>query len=137
MNHQGLEAERERILAIVDQERSAVETGDSAAYLATLCDDAIFMPPNGLPKSGAELRSWLSGFVDAFQVEWLSFSTTEVVVEGSMAYHAYTYRWRVTPRAGGPETLSSGKGVHILRRQQDESWRIAREIWNASPESPQ
>ncbi|NIO29727.1 MAG: DUF4440 domain-containing protein [Candidatus Latescibacteria bacterium] len=123
------------VLSVIAQEREAVESGDSDMYLAVLTDDAIFMPPNTLPKTGAELRTWLKGFVGAFRVEWLSYVSSEVVQSADLAYHAFTYAWRVTPRAGGEPTVSAGKGIHLLQLQGDGSWKIAREIWNANPAS--
>lgn len=124
---------RDEILAVVDQERAAVEKGNISQYLAVLADGAVFMPPNAAPKQGVELRTWLADFVEHFAVEWLDFHSTEVVVVSDLAYHAYTYSWRVTPRASGDATTASGKGLHILRQQTDGSWGIAREIWNRSP----
>jgi len=94
------------------------------------------MPPNSDPKQGAELRDWLRAFVGGFRVEWLSFVSTEVVEAGETAYHSFAYTWRVHPRSGGEPTTASGKGVHLLRRQADGTWRIAREIWNSSPAVP-
>jgi ketosteroid isomerase-like protein len=121
------------VLAPVEAEKAAIAAGNPADYLAVLTDDATFMPPNSLLKSGAELRAWLSAFVRDFEVEWLSFVTTELEVVENLAYHTYTYTWRLTPRAGGEGKVSSGKGLHILRRQPDGFWRIAREIWNDVP----
>jgi ketosteroid isomerase-like protein len=124
----------EHVLTPIEQEREAVVTGDVRRYHAALTDDAIFLPPNTPAKTGAELRSWLGAFVEGFRVEWLSFVSSEVEVLGDVAYHTYEYRWRVMPVAGGETTVGSGKGLHILRKQADGSWKIAREIWNSSPE---
>jgi ketosteroid isomerase-like protein len=121
------------VLAPVEREKAAVAAGDPAAYFAILTEDAIFMPPQSLAKSGEELRSWLSAFLRDFQIEWLSFASTELEVVESLAYHTFTYTWLATPRAGGEGKVASGKGLHILRRQTDGSWKIAREIWNAVP----
>ena len=130
------DAPTDRVLAAIGIERDAMETGDIDRYLAVLTDDAIFMPPNNPPKTGAELRNWLSGFLESFRVEWLSFVSTETLIADEMAFHSYTYTWRVCARAGGEPTSAAGKGVHLLRRQPDGSWRIAREIWNGNPTSP-
>jgi ketosteroid isomerase-like protein len=91
------------------------------------------MPPNSQPKRGVELREWLRAFVEEFRVEWLSYASMEVLEAGETAYHSFAYTWRVRPRDGGEAKTSSGKGVHLLRREADGSWRIAREIWNSSP----
>lgn len=103
------------------------------AYFAVLTADAIFMPPNSVAKAGEQLRAWLGSFVRDFEVEWLSFASAELAVVEDLAYHTFTYTWRVTPRAGGEGKVSSGKGLHILRRQADGCWKISREIWNSVP----
>ena len=123
----------ESVLAPIEQERSVVETGDADGYDAVLTDDAVFLPPGSPARTGDELRAWLGEFLRGYRVEWVRFVSTEVEVLGRVAYHAYSYTWRVTPRAGGDATVSSGKGIHILRQQPDGSWKIAREIWNSSP----
>ncbi len=121
------------VVAAVEQERAAVAASDLGEYLAILTGDAVFMPPNCSAKSGEELRAWLGSFLRDFQVKWLSFASTEVMVVADLAYHTFVYTWRVTPRAEGESRVSSGKGLHILRRQPDGAWKISREIWNSVP----
>jgi ketosteroid isomerase-like protein len=121
------------VLAPVEQEKAAIAAGDPTPYFAVLMEDAIFMPPGSPAKSGKELRNWLSAFIRDFHVEWLSFTSTELEAVETLAYHTFTYTWRVTSRAGGESKIASGKGLHILRRQADGSWKIAREIWNDVP----
>jgi ketosteroid isomerase-like protein len=121
------------VLAPVERERTAIATGDSAEYFAVLTDDAVFMPPNSMAKEGEDLRNWLGSFVRDFRVEWLSVVSTELEVVSDLAYHTFAYTWRVTPRNGGEGKISSGKGLHILRRQVDGCWKISREIWNGVP----
>jgi ketosteroid isomerase-like protein len=121
------------ILTVVERQAAAMRDGRSDACLAQYTDDAILLPPNLLPKTGAELRDWMSDFLRRFRVEWLSFNHDEMTVGRDLAYHRYSYTWRVTPRDGGASTVASGKGLQILRRARDGSWRIAREIWNANP----
>lgn len=107
--------------------------GGSDRLAALLSEDAVLLAPNVLPKAGAELRRWLGDFLRRFQVQWLSFVHEETAVSGDLGYHVYSYTWRVTPRGAGEPTVTSGKGLHILRRSADGTWRIAREIWNANP----
>lgn len=127
-------ATRDQILAPIEAERSGIAAGDSGRYSAALADDAIFLPPNTTTKTGAELRNWLGEFMKGFRIEWLSFVSSEVEVFGEAAYHIFSYKWRVTPAAGGEGRVTSGKGLHILRRQADGAWKISREIWNSTPE---
>jgi ketosteroid isomerase-like protein len=128
-----IEESHAAVLAVIGAERAAMESGDGDRHVALLADDAFFMPPNSHAKQGAELRAWLRDFLEGFRVEWLSYVSLEVLSTGDMAYHAYTYTWRVGPRGGAEAATSSGKGVHLLRRQPDGRWTIAREIWNSSP----
>jgi ketosteroid isomerase-like protein len=123
----------EPVVACALREKEAVAVGDAAGYLAVLSSDAVFMPPGSVSKSGGELRTWLAEFVRDWRIEWLNFASTEVAAVGDLAYHTYAYTWRATPRSGGDGRMSSGKGLHVLRRQRDGSWRIAREIWNSVP----
>jgi ketosteroid isomerase-like protein len=134
----GAQAEEiRRVLATIARERDAVAAGSSDEYFKLLDRDAVFMPPMLLQNTGSALRQWLKEFLEHFTVEWLQFLTTELVVLSEYAIHSYSYRWKVSPRGSGQGTTSSGKGVHILRRERDGSWLILREIWNVSPDDQQ
>ena len=125
---------KERVLAAIADERDGMQDGEIDRYLAVLTDDAVFMPPNSAPKTGAELRSWLRAFLADYRVEWLEFASTETVLAADVAFHSYTYMWRLHPRKGGTPVSGRGKGVHLLRRQANGAWKIAREIWNSTPQ---
>ena len=129
MNMPDSKTTKDEILIIIKQEKEAVETGDIEKYFSVLADNAVFMPPNSLPKEGRMLREWLKDFVETFVVVWEKFESVEIEVVNDLAYHVYNYVWSVTPRKGGETIKGQGKGMHILRRQKDE-WEIAREIWN-------
>ncbi|HUJ43707.1 MAG TPA: DUF4440 domain-containing protein [Opitutaceae bacterium] len=118
------------VRATIDREIAAIAAGDSPAYFAVLTDDAVFMPPNSPPRMGAELRGWLGEFLRSVSVQWLKFAHDETVVVGDLACHAFTCRWRVTPKTGGDSRVLQFKGLHVLRRGADGAWKIHREIWN-------
>jgi ketosteroid isomerase-like protein len=126
-------AHSDEVLAVVRREAAAMRDGSIDDFMALLTADAVLLPPDLLPKTGAELRGWLGAFLDRFGIEWLSLVDDETVVDGTLAYHVYSYTWRATPRDGGAPREASGKGLHILRRGEDGRWRIAREIWNPNP----
>jgi ketosteroid isomerase-like protein len=121
------------VLAIIESEVKAAASGDAATYLGILDGEATFLPPNLAAKHGVDLRRWLREFLERFEVEWIDFVHENVEVAGDVAYHRYSYGWRVTPRAGGGTTVAHGKGLHILRRSPSGGWKILYEIWNASP----
>jgi ketosteroid isomerase-like protein len=131
----GPESERQQVISVTDEEVTAVSTGDLDRYLAILTEDAVFMPPNLLPKTGNELRRWLGDFLERVSVEYLHFVHGETVVAGDIAYHEYACSWKTTPRGGGESTVAHFKGLHIVRRLPDGSWKVAIGIWNANPEA--
>jgi ketosteroid isomerase-like protein len=133
MNGSAGNAERLAVEAILDREVGAIASDDIAAYLAILDDEAMFLPPNLEPKQGADLREWLGDFLQRFAVRWLSYAHEETRVEGDIAFHRFTYSWKVTPKSGGEPTVGYGKGLHILRRVASGDWKLWREIWNARP----
>jgi hypothetical protein len=49
----------------------------------------------------------------------------QVEVSGDLGYIWNSYRLTATPKAGGQRIQAEGKSVLIVRRQQDNSWKIA------------
>jgi ketosteroid isomerase-like protein len=127
------EHNRMLVIAVADEEANAISLGDAERYFAILSEDAVFMPPNSTPKAGDELRQWLRGFLNEVSVEYLNSAHGQTVVANDLAYHEYTCSWKVTPRSGGETTTAHFKGLHIVRRQSDGSWKLSRNIWNLSP----
>ena len=133
MSTHELERDRLLVMAAAEEESNAITSGDAERYMAILSEDAVFMPPNSLSKSGEELRQWLREFLGQTAVECLQMVHGETVIAGDLAYHEYGRSWRTRPRAGGPAAIAHFKGLHIVRRQEDGSWKLARNIWNVSP----
>ena len=125
--------ERQLIESVIDAEVEAMADDDIERYLPLLSQDALFLPP-GLPSiGGAELHAWLREFLGEWRVEWLAFKHNETEAVGDLAFHRFSYSWRLEPKSGGQLQVSHGKGLHILRRSVDGDWKIARETWNARP----
>jgi ketosteroid isomerase-like protein len=126
--------EREAVIAVATSEMNAAAEGDIVSYLSLLSDDAVFMAPATPRKTGQDLRKWLSDFLEDFEVQWVEYLHGETEVQGSLAFHDYTYTRRITPKGGGETVESRGKGLHVLRRDPSGRWQVLREIWNDSPE---
>lgn len=133
MTQAALDAAAEEVLRVTEEEAKAIEAGDVEDYLSLLCPDAVFMPQNATIKSGQELCRWMAAFLRRMTVRYQELIHLETIVRDDLAYHAYACRWTATPRSGGESVTTSFKGVHLLRRQQDGSWKIARSIWNTDP----
>lgn len=132
MNINNNQKSTESILNTIKLEINAVAESNFKKYSSLLTKDSEFLPPNSLPLTGKELLLWLKNFTDNFQVEWLEFLHKNVEAVESLGFHEYSFRWRLTPKKGGDSTEHKGKGIHILRRENNGSWKIAREIWNNS-----
>jgi ketosteroid isomerase-like protein len=126
-------AEREQILEVTEEENNAIAAGDAARYFAILADDCMMTPSNLGPKTGTELRDWLSEFLGLYSVLSLQYMHGEIAVAGDWAWHEYACHWRVIPRAGGEATTPWFRGLHILRRESDGTWKLVRNIWNVAP----
>lgn len=133
MTDTGPDRDRQQVFAATEEEVAAVEAGDIHRYLALLSDDAVFMPQNAAAKTGDDLRSWLRDFLDRVTIKYLQFAHGETVIRDDLACHAYTCTWTAAPKSGGPPARMSFKGLHVLRRQPDGSWKISRSIWNSDP----
>jgi ketosteroid isomerase-like protein len=97
--------------------------------LSLASEDLEMVSPGQDPVTGPQARHLLRGFFDQFTVAVHS-STGEVVVSGDWAFRRYSYELTLTPRAGGASSSNTGHGIHILRRQDDGSWKVAKDIWN-------
>ncbi len=124
-----LEADVEAIEFLLREEVAAVQAGDVEAQLAIRTADVLEMPPDELPFIGVEAyRTWSND--DPFSYQIIAASMDEIRVTGDWAYSRFSYTWVLTPMSGGESVEASGKGIWIVQRQPDGSWRIAREIWN-------
>jgi ketosteroid isomerase-like protein len=59
----------------------------------------------------------------------------EVEVAGDWAFIWGTESFVLVPQAGGAAIRMQGKGMTILRRQSDGSWKFARGINNTLPQA--
>ena len=125
------EADEKAIRALTKEYAAAFNAGDVARLLACYTEDAVRMPPAAPAYTGR------AAFEEGFRAKFEQFSyqlgwpTEEVVVADGWAFHQRTYISRLTPVAGGEVIEGSGKAIAILQKQPDNSWKIAREIWNS------
>jgi ketosteroid isomerase-like protein len=119
------------INAVRGRELEAFTGGRPDSLVAVFTTDVILTPPNEAQLNGAvALRAWAANVASSVTVEG-RYTSSDVQVAGDWAVDRYTAVLTMTPKAGGPSTRERLRGVHILRRQADGSWRIAQDIWNA------
>ncbi len=126
-----ISADIEAIEAMSEQAAEAWEAGDLNTFAEFFTDDAIWMPPGVAPIHGKDaLRAWLEQEWTGFAVLELSMPSEEIVVIDDWAFQRHINGWVEIDEVGGETTQYYFKGIWILRRQEDGSWKIARYIFN-------
>lgn len=109
---------------------AALSAGDLSAMAKWYESDAIQLPPNspaliGWDAIGSTLKGELEGITVAATIE-----VVEVCTADHWAFARGRYRMVTTPQGGGDEEVTIGNWLDILRRQPDNSWKIARSSWS-------
>ncbi len=116
-------------------------TSIEAAYIARdwdrfadhFTDDALWMPNGWHPLQGrAAWWSFAERFWTTTQVVEMDNVSDEIIVSGDWAIERHT-EVTTTINENKEKRTSRFKGVWILRRVEDGSWKIARYIWNQNP----
>jgi len=101
---------------------------DWATVVSHYQDDVVLMPPDGPAFSGrAKLRSLLEAIPS---ISALDSAIDEIDGCRDVAFIRSHYSLTVEPE-GLPPINEVGKWVQIWRRQPDNAWRVAAEIWNS------
>lgn len=124
------------INALADQEMAAFSAGDMEAIRSIFAEDVISMPPNEPAVNGhAGLDAWLTAMMEQVTVSG-RYTSSDVIVSGDLAVHRFTGELTMTPKAGGDAMTETVKGVHVLRKQADGTWKITQDVWNTDQPAP-
>lgn len=105
-------------------------TNDADALLCLYADDPVLMPQNQPTVFGRDdIRLLYQSFFEAFSVTAES-QFIEAEISGDLAYLWLSYTLKATSLIGGEVIEDRGKSVFIVKRQQDDSWKITRLIDN-------
>jgi len=130
------EVDLKAINSVRDAHVAALNSGNAQAWAAQFTDDGVQMPPNMPANVGrAMIESWSKEFMDMFRLEF-ALLVDEVHIWGEWAFERGTYTIGLNPKPGGPSMQDAGKYVTIYQRRSDNSWGMARDIWNSSISSP-
>jgi uncharacterized protein (TIGR02246 family) len=103
------------------------------AYVATLADDAVWMPPNSPAVVGKEaINSWARDFFSRYTLDVDSLPVEVLEVGNELAVRRFRSVGRYIPSDGGEPVPYDQKYVDILRRQPDGSWSIALHMWSSN-----
>ncbi len=130
-------SEIEAANSLLEQWISALNAGDTDAWLATLADDATIMPPNEPAVTGKEaLGPWMvKAFFDPFNVQ-LTGRFDEAESAGDWVIARGSYELSLTPKNGGQVVDDNGEFVNIFKRQPDDSFKYAMVMWNSNNPPP-
>jgi ketosteroid isomerase-like protein len=133
---ESIAADKAAVDAVREREAAMLTAGTFDSITSVYASDIDMMPPNEPAMAGAAaVQAWVQGMASqvAINAEYL---TSEVEIAGDWAIDRYTARLTITPKAGGEPMTENIKGFHILRRQPDGTWKIARDTWNTDAPPP-
>ena len=110
---------------------AAVNSSDAAGCAAVWAADGVLMPPHhpaveGRQAIGAYFRDLFSRRRFRF-----AFTASHIHLTGDTATERVTYTAVIWGGDDAPPIEDAGKGLHVYRRQPDNSWKLAYDIWNS------
>ena len=108
----------------------AVETGDVDLYVANYTADGVQIPPDAPTCIGSEqIRAAMEPLLTLFDVVCPIYPQ-EAKVIGNWAFGSCEWSLSLTPKEGGETTTYDGKGLDVLKRQADGSWKYYISCWS-------
>ena len=118
--------------AVISTEMSALLAGDAAANVDLFAHNAVLLPPNEPAFAAAEADAWFAEFLEAFDVTAGEYVSHDISIHGDIAIDVYHGELTMTSAESGETVAQSMKGIHVLERQADGSWKISHDIWNSN-----
>jgi ketosteroid isomerase-like protein len=121
-----------QITAFNERYLSSINEEDIAALSSLTTDGHIMLPPNSEPVIGKAANDAMNG--GAFERYDFSetWSPSETVIEGNLAFQRGTFTTIATPKAEGERLEVSGSFLRIYQRQPNGEWRMTRDMFNSS-----
>lgn len=119
------------INAAQDRELAMAATGNADSMATVVTSDAELMPPNEPAVHGLDaVKKWAETMFSQASLSG-RYTSSDVTVSGDLAVARYTGELTITPKAGGAPVTERIKGIHVMKRQPDGSWKIAQDVWNS------
>ena len=126
--------DRDAIRQLTEDWISAVSAKDIASLTGMVTEDVVFLPPGFPPIRGRQaVDAMYRSFFPQFSRVEQTVSVEEVEVAGDWAFSWGSESLVLDPMGGGPPIQLQGKGMSVMRRQPDGSWKFARGINNTAP----
>lgn len=112
---------------------TASKSGDLATMLSLMTDDVTFMVPGREPFGKKEFAADTKGMKNV-KIEGVS-DIQEIQILGDWAFLRNRIAMTATPVGGGIPVRRSGYTLTIMRKGDDERWRLARDANLLTPET--
>lgn len=113
----------------------AINDGDIKTLAALTTDGHVMIAPNRPPIVGKAANDAMNGRAfEEFEFDE-SWSPTQTVVSGDLAFQQGTYVSTAKPRAGGESRTIRGSFLRIYQRQPNGEWRMTRDTFNSEPDA--
>ncbi|MEM7780554.1 MAG: SgcJ/EcaC family oxidoreductase [Pseudomonadota bacterium] len=120
------------IAALWGSYEDALAAGDIDAWLSLWTQDGIQLPPGEPAVAGIEaLRTRNGAALAAFNVT-MEITLEETEILGDFAYSQGSYTAQFQPKGGGDALNVDGKFLSIMKRGEDGTWRIYRDMFNSN-----
>lgn len=123
--------EDEAVKALILEALDVIRSDDFDRYFELFTDDAVWMMPSSFKDVHQDEARSFYRFTRKFKFDQET-AVDEVVVAGDWAYVRVSFDGYLRPKVddGSPPLRSVSRHIWILQRQADNSWKIARDIWN-------
>ena len=124
-------ADETAVRAAFDAYFDAAISRDASRWATLYTNDAVIMPPNSATVEGrGAMEIWLKAL--PVVITEADGEALEVEVSRDFAYVRGTYAMSMAAPGGAERVRQEGKLLQIYARQQDGTWLLARDIWNAN-----
>ncbi len=114
------------------EESTAALNANDGSIVDLGTEDAVVMYADAPAVTGRDaLRARQQAIYDQATFEETR-SVDEVVISGDWAFVRWAGTGTMTPKDGSEPSVFDRKGIAILQRQPDNSWKMARVIWNSN-----
>jgi uncharacterized protein (TIGR02246 family) len=113
----------------------AMNAKDSARLLSMVTDDVVFLPPGLSIITGKKaVEAMYAAFFPQFSKVELQATIVELRIAGDWAFAWGNEILTLMPAVGGAPIQARSRGMSILARQSDGSWKFARAM--NQPDTP-
>jgi uncharacterized protein (TIGR02246 family) len=123
--------EDEAVRSLILEALDVIRSDDFDRYFDLFTEDAVWMMPSSFKDVHLDEARTFYRFTRKFKFDQET-AVEEVVVSGDSAYVRVSFDGYLRPKVddGSPPLRSVSRHIWILQRQNDGSWKIARDIWN-------